>query len=145
LLPRRLAAWVPRRLSHAGVAVVIVAVTVVLVVQSTVGAGTVTSSVVSLLAAPIRVPPQNCPVGSNVLPHQGALVLFDNEGAYAAYAAQAADLAAHFALPVRQPVTSYHRGEMAQYAAVVYVETAFGEPLPPGFLSDLRAGTRPVL
>jgi uncharacterized protein YdaL len=139
----------PRRLSNAGAAVVIVAVTVALVVQSTVGVGAVTSSVVSLLAAPIRVPPQGCPVGGNVPPRQRALVLFDKEGPYAAYAAQAADLAAnfvsHLALPVRQPVTSYHRGEMAQYAAVVYVGTTFGEPVPPGFLSDVRRGTRPVL
>ena len=148
MLPRHFAAWA-RRLSHAGVAVVIVAVTVVLVVQSTAGVGAVTSSVVRLMAGPIRVPPQNCPVDSNAAPHRRALVLFDNQGAYAAYATQMADLAAnfvsHFALPVLQPVTLYHRGEMTQYAAVVYVGTTFGEPLPAGFLSDMRAATRPVL
>lgn len=139
----------PRRLSHAGVAVVIVAVTVVLVVQSAVGLGAVTSSVERLMAAPIRVPPQDCPVASNAAPHRRALVLFDNKGGYAAYATQTADLAAnfvsHFAQPVLQPVTRYHRGEMAQYAAVVYVGTTFGEPLPAAFLTDMRAATRPVL
>ena len=149
MLPRRFADRVPRRLSHAGVAVVLVAVTVVLVTQSTVGVVAVTSSVASLLAGPIRVPPQKCSVGSNAAPHRRALVLFDNKGGYAAYAAQTADLAAnfvsHFARPVLQPVSRYHRGEMAHYAAVVYAGTTFGEPLPRGFLSDVRAGTRPVL
>ena len=149
LLPRRFAACVPRRLSHAGVAVALVAVTLVLVAQSTVGVAAVASSVTRLLAGPIRVPPQKCSVGINAVPHRRALVLFENTGAYAAYAAQAADLAAnfvsHFARPVRQPVTRYHRGEMAHYEAVVYVGTTFGEPLPRGFLSDVRAGVRPVL
>jgi hypothetical protein len=83
------------------------------------------------------------------MPHRRALVLFDNKGAYAAYAAQIADLAANFvshvAQPVLQPVTSYHRGEMSRYAAVVYVGTTYGEPLPNGFLSDVRAGARPVI
>ena len=148
MLPRHFAAWA-RRLSHAGVAVVIVAVTVVLVVQSTAGVGAVTSSVVRLMAGPIRVPPQNCPVDRKAAPHRRALVLFDNQGAYAAYSTQTADLAAnfvsHFALPVLQPVTRYRRGEMTQYAAVVYVGTTFGEPLPAGFLSDVRSATRPVL
>lgn len=126
-----------------------------MVAQSTVGVVAVTSSirssVASLLAAPIRVPPQKCTVGSNSVPHQRALVLFDDEGADAdtAYAAQTADLAAnfisHFARPVRQAVTRYRRGEMAHYAAVVYVGTTFGESLPRGFLSDMRAATRPVL
>ena len=138
----------PRRLSHAGIAVGLVVVTVALVAQSTVGVVAVTSSVASLLAGPIQVPPQKCHVGSNAVPHRQVLVLFDKEGAYAAYAAQSADLAAnfvsHFARPVRQPVTRYRRGEMAHYAAVVYVGTTYGEPLPRGFLSDVRAGVRPV-
>ena len=149
MLPRRFTAWLPRRLSHAGVAVVIVAVTVTLVVQSAVGLGAVTSSVERLMAAPIRVPPQDCPVASTAAPQRRALVLFDNEGGYAAYATQTADLAAnfvsHFAQPVLQPVTRYHRGEMAQYAAVIYAGTTFGEPLPAAFLTDVRAATRPVL
>src|SRR6201989_202345 len=48
----------PRPTSHAGVAVVLVTVRVVLVVQSTVGVLTLKNSVASLLAGPIRVPPQ---------------------------------------------------------------------------------------
>ena len=148
LLPQ-FATRFPRRLSHAGVAVVLVTVTVVLVAQSTVGIAAVTRSVASLLVGPIRVPPQKCLVGSNHAPHRRALVLFDDSGGYAAYAAQTADLAAnfvsHFARPVLQPVTRYHRGEMAHYAAIVYVGTTSGEPLPHGFLSDMRRGKRPVL
>jgi hypothetical protein len=149
LLPRRFAARIPRRLSHAGVAVVLVTVTVILVAQSTLGVAAVTSSVARLLAGPIRVPPQKCLVGSTDTPHRRALVLFDNRGGYAAYAAQTADLAAnfisHFARPVIRPVTRYHRGEMAHYAAVVYVGTTSGEALPRNLLSDIRTGKRPVL
>ena len=149
MLPRRLAAYVPRRLSHAGVAVILVMVTVVLVAQSMVGVAAVTRSVASLLAGPIRVPPQKCLIRSSAVPHRRVLVLFDSTGAYAAYAAQTADLAAnfvsHFARPVLQPVARYHRGEMTHYAAVVYVGTTAGKPLPRGFLSDMRTGKRPVL
>jgi uncharacterized protein YdaL len=149
LLPPRLAACVSRRLLQAGLAVILVTVTVVLVAQSMVGVAAVTNSVASLLAGPIRVPPQKCLIGSSAVPHRRALVLFDSTGAYAAYATQTADLAAnfvsHFARPVLQPVTRYHRGEMAHYAAVVYVGTTSGKPLPRGFLSDIRTGKRPVL
>ncbi len=97
----------------------------------------------------IHVPGWACRIGSGAIPHRRALVLYDGKGRYAAYGAQAGVLAAnfvsHFAQPVRQPVTSYRRGEMADYAAVVYVGTNYGEPLPRGFLSDVRAGVRPVL
>lgn len=124
-------------------------VTVVLVAQSMVGMAAVTRSVASLLAGPIRVPPQKCLIGSSAVSHRRVLVLFDSTGDYAAYASQTADLAAnfvsHFARPVLQPVTRYHRGEMANYAAVVYVGTTSGEPLPRGFLSDMRTGKRPAL
>lgn len=148
-MPRRFAARIPRRLSHAGVAVVLVTVTIILVAQSTIGVAAVTSSVARLLAGPIRVPPQACHVGSTDKPHRRALVLFDDSGGYAAYAAQTADLAAnfisHFARPVLRPVTRYHRGEMAHYAAVVYVGTTSGEALPRGLLSDIHAGKRLVL
>lgn len=149
MLPPRFAGRIRRRSSHAGAAVVLIAVTVALVVQSTVGVTAVAGSVASLLAGPIQVPPQKCPAGSDSVPHRRALVLFDDRGGYAAYAAQTADLAAnfvsHFARPVIKPVTSYHRGEATHYAAIVYAGTTSGEPLPRGFLSDVRAGTRPVL
>lgn len=106
-------------------------------------------SVNRLLAGEIRVPPQTCRLGRNAIPYRRALVLYDNAGRYAAYGAQAGVLAAnfvsHFARPVRQPVSTYRPGEMAQYAAVVYVGTNYGEPLPKGLLADVRAGVRPVL
>lgn len=132
---------------HGGVAAVLVAVTMALVAQSTIGLAAVRNSVAHLLAGSIRVPPQTCAVGPSAVPHRRALVLYDNTGSYAGYGRQSAALAAnfvsHFARPVRQPVTSYRRGEMAHYAAVIYVGTA-GEPLPRAFLSAVRKGTRPV-
>lgn len=145
MLPRGLARAL-RRLPDAGVAVALVAATIALVTQSTVGVAGVTASVASLVAAPIRVPPQNCSVGSSVLPARRALVLYDGSGSYALYGAQSAALAAnfvsHFAQPVRQPVASYQRGEMARYAAVVYVGTTSAAPLPQAFLADVRSGVR---
>lgn len=146
---RRLAGHVPRRLRHAGASAVLVAATLVLVVQATVGVAAVMRPVDRLLAGPIRIPPQHCSVGKNAVPRRRALVLFGNGGQSAAYAAQSADLAAnlvsHFAQPVRQPVSRYHRGEMADYAAVVYVGAADAGPLPGDFVADVRAGIRPVL
>lgn len=137
------------RLAHGVAAALLVIATVGVVLQSTVGVTAVESSVRNLLAGPIHVPSQACHIGSDAVPHRRALVLFDSKGRYAAYGEQSAVLAAnfvsHFALPVRQPVTTYRRGEMAHYAAVVYVGTNYGEPLPSGFLSDVRARVRPVL
>jgi uncharacterized protein YdaL len=149
LLLRRLAGRVPRRLRHAGASAVLVAMTVVLVIQATVGVSAVMRPVGRLLAGPIRVPPQHCAAGKNAVPRRRALVLFDNRGQSAAYAVQSAGLAAnfvsHFAQPVRQPVSRYYRGEMADYAAVVYMGATDGDPLPGAFLADVRAGVRPVL
>jgi uncharacterized protein YdaL len=83
------------------------------------------------------------------MPHRRVLVLYDSTGRYAAYGAQSAVLAAnfasHFAQPVRQPVRSYRANEMKHYAAVVYVGTNYGEPIPAAFLADVRSGVRPVL
>lgn len=90
-----------------------------------------------------------CHLTAQATPQRRALVLYDSTGRYSAYGAQTAALAAnfvsHFARPVRRPVTSYRRGEMRRFAAVVYVGTNYGEPLPGSFLSDVRAGARPVL
>jgi uncharacterized protein YdaL len=144
LQSRRFAIHVPPRLSHGAVAVVLVVATAAVVAQS----------MVRVVAADffpdqIHVPGWACRLGTEAIPHRRALVLYDSTGRYAAYGAQAGVLAAnfvsHFAQPVRQPVTSYRRGEMADYAAVVYVGTSYGEALPRGFLSDVRAGVRPVL
>lgn len=134
---------------QAAAAVVLVVVTLAVVAQSTVRVVADEFPVDRLLAGQIHVPSQACRLGSNALPHRRALVLYDNSGRYAAYGAQAGILAAnfvsHFAQPVRQPVRAYRPGEMAHYAAVVYVGTNYAEPLPRGFLSDVRAGMRPVL
>jgi len=134
---------------HGAAAVVLVAVTVAVVAQSTVQSLADRFSVDRLLVGQVRVPAQACHLGSTATAGRRVLVLYDSTGRYAAYGAQAgvlaANFASHFAEPVRQPVRSYRRGEMAQYAAVVYVGTNYGEPLPRGFLSDVRSGARPVL
>ena len=128
---------------------VLVGVTVALVAQSTSGVTALRGSVESLLAGPIQIPPQKCHAGNGAVPRGRVLVLFDGKGAYAAYAAQTAALAgnfvSHFGRPVRQLVTTYRRGVMARYEAVIYAGTTSGEPLPPAFLADVRAGVRPVL
>jgi uncharacterized protein YdaL len=145
---RRRAAVFASRYTHAWAAAALVAVTCVLVIQSTVGVTRVAGAVSSALAGPIRVPPQNCSVPSNAGPRVRALVLYDPVDD-AAYAAQTADLASnfvsHFAQPVRQAVSRYQRGEMNRYAAVLFVGTDSGDPLPDAFLSDVRSGARPVL
>ena len=146
---RRFAMRVPPRVLHGAAAVVLVAVTVAVVAQSTVRVVAGEFSVDLLLAGQIHVPAQTCHLGSAAVPDRRALVLYDNTGRYAAYGAQAGVLAAnfvsHFARPVRQPVKAYRPGEMAHYGAVVYVGTNYGERLPGGFLADVRAGVRPVL
>src|SRR5258708_5863952 len=133
----------PRRVSHAAAAVVLVLATGAVVAQSMVRGVTA-----GLFPEQIHVPGWTCHLEIDAVPHRRALVLYDSTGPYAAYGAQAAALAANFvsrfAWPVRQPVTSYRRGEMAHYAAVVYVGTNYGEPLPRSFLSDARAGMRPL-
>lgn len=141
---RRFAMRVPPRVSHGAAAVVLVLATAAVVAQSMVRGGAA-----GFFPAQIQVPGWTCHLETDAISHRRALVLYDSTGGYAAYGAQAAVLAANFvsrfARPVRQPVTSYRRGEMAHYAAVVYVGTNYGEPLPRGFLSDARAGVRPVL
>src|SRR5260370_5991425 len=138
---------VPPRALHGAAAVVMVAATVAVVVQSTVQSVADRFSVDRLLAGRIQVPPQACHLGGATLPDRRALVVYDSTGRFAAYGAQAgvfaANFVSHFARPVRQPVRAYRRGEMAHYAAVVYVGTNYGERLPRGFLADVRAGARP--
>src|SRR5712691_317419 len=130
---RRFAMRVPPRVLHGGAAVVLVAVTVAVVAQSTMRVVAGEFSVDLLLAGQKHVPAQTCHLGSAAVPDRRALVLYDNTGRYAAYGAQAGVLAAnfvsHFARPVRQPVKAYRPGEMAHYAAVVYVGTNYGERL----------------
>jgi uncharacterized protein YdaL len=149
LQPWPFAIHVPRRPLQGAAAVVLVVVTLAVVAQSSVRVVADELSVDRLLAGQIHVPSQACRLGRNAIPDRRALVLYDSTGRYAAYGAQAGVLAAnfvsHFAQPVRQPVSTYRAGEMARYAAVVYVGTNYGEPLPKGFLADVRAGARPVL
>jgi uncharacterized protein YdaL len=138
------ASRLPRRILHAGAAVVLVVATVVIVTGSMTRV-----SVAHLFAGQIQAPPWRCHIGQDAVPHRRVLVLYDGEGRYSAYAAQSAVLAAnfasHFGTPVRQSVTRYRAGEMKHYAAVVYVGTTYGEPLPAAFLADVRADLRPVL
>ncbi len=132
------------RLLHGGAAVVLVAATVLAVTESM-----ARLPIASLFASEIHAPAWRCQLGPGTVPHKRVLVLYDGKGKYPAYAAQtavlAANFASHFAKPVRQSVTAYRPGEMKHYAAVVYVGTTYGEPLPHSFLADVRAGMRPVL
>jgi uncharacterized protein YdaL len=93
-----------------------------------------------LLTSPVQVPPWSCHLGPRAVPHRQALVLYDTERGDGGYGAQegalAANFVSHFAIPVRQPVRSYRRGEMQHYAAVVYVGA---------FVRDVRRGVRPVM
>jgi hypothetical protein len=138
------------------------------VIQSTVGVAAVAGSVASLLAGPIRVPPQKCPAGSNAVPHRQALVLYDDRGAYAAYAVQTADLDRSFAvadvagavaseidqlltsprayLAMANAVNPYGDGRAAQRTAEA-IEHMFGfrgrpEPIGGGTAGESSAITR---
>ena len=79
----------------------------------------------------------------------GTLVVYDSTGSWGflgeMYAEQVANLASHFGTWKAEPVVSYTAGQMSAYAAVVYVGSTYGEPLPLAFLADVRAGTVPVL
>lgn len=145
---RRFALHVSRRLLHGVAAVALVAATVGVVAPSAVRV-VAELSIDRLLTSQTQVPPWTCRMGGSLASHRRALVLYDTAGRYASYGQQAGILAANFvsqfARPVRRPVSSYRRGEMAHYAAVVYVGTSYGEPLPRAFLSDVRTGKRPVL
>ena len=141
---RRSLSRLPARILQASAAVVLVVATVVIVTGSMTRV-----SVRHLFAGDIQAPPWRCHIGTNAVPHRRILVLFDGEGRFAAYAAQMAVLTAnfssHFGSVVRQSVTRYRAGEMRRYAAVVYVGTTYGEPLPGALLADVRSGLRPVL
>jgi Uncharacterized protein conserved in bacteria (DUF2334) len=133
-----------RRFLHGGAAVVLVGATVIAVTESM-----ARLPIAGLFASEIKAPPWRCHLGPDSVPYKRVLVLYDGEGNYAAYGVQtavlASNFASHFAKPVRQSVTAYRPGEMKHYAAVIYVGTSYGEPLPEAFLADVRAGLRPVL
>lgn len=142
--PQRLALRVSPRLSDGAVAAVLVIVTAALATQPV-----LRLAAKHLFTAPIRVPGWSCRLGPDTVPHRRALVLYDTQRGDGGYGAQqgvlAANFVSHFARPVRQPVRSYRRGEMRRYAAVVYVGADSGERLPGAFLTDVRAGVRPVM
>jgi uncharacterized protein YdaL len=127
---------------------VLVVATVAIVAQTT-GQSMVRAVTDAFGVGHIAVRAWSCHLGPDSVPHRRVLVLYDSKGSYAAYGVQSAVLAAnfasHFAQPVRQPVVSYRPGEMRHFAAVVYVGTNYGEPLPRAFLTDVRSGLRPVL
>lgn len=132
------------RFLHGAAALVLVVATVVAVTEAM-----VRLPVADLFASEIQAPPWRCHLGPDTVPDKRVLVLYDGKGRYANYAKQtavlASNLVSHFAKPVRQSVTAYRADEMKRYAAVVYVGTTYGEPLPYAFLADVRAGMRPML
>lgn len=148
-MQRRFTRRVPHRLPHAAAAVALVCATVAVVAPSTLRLAADRLGIDRLLTSQIPVRPWTCHVGANLESHRRVLVLYDNVGRYSSYGRQAgilaADFASHFARPVRRPVSTYRRGEMTRFNAVIYVGTSYGQPLPRAFLSDVRAGKRPVL
>jgi uncharacterized protein YdaL len=79
----------------------------------------------------------------------GALVLYDTTGPYGAlgelYGIGAANLVSHFGSWTAKPVVSYTCGQIASYAAVIYLGSTYDEPLPTCFLDDVLATTKPVV
>ena len=147
--PQRFALHAPPRVLQGAAAVALVATTIAVVAPSTGGVVASRLSIDRLLTRHVHVRPWTCHIGSNRALHRRVLVLYDTAGRYASYGRQAGILAAnfvsHFARPVRRPVNTYRRGEIAHYRAVIYVGTSYGQRLPRAFLSDARAGKRPVL
>ena len=78
-----------------------------------------------------------------------ALILYDTTGPWGwlgeAYATMTANLASHFGAWTAKPVTTYTAGEVEQYTATIYIGSTYDEPLPPEFLDDVYATSRPVI
>jgi uncharacterized protein YdaL len=79
----------------------------------------------------------------------GTLVLYDRTGPWAflgeLYAMNVGSLVGHFGAWTAKPAQNYVAGEMAAYAAVVYVGSTFDEQLPAALLDDVGQGARPVV
>ena len=77
------------------------------------------------------------------------LVLYDTTGPWGwlgeLYAIMAANLASHFGSWTAMPVVSYSLGTLAQYNAVIYIGSTYGEPLPTAFLTDVFNSPVPVI
>ena len=145
--PRRLLRM-PPGLLHGAMAAILSVVTVAIVLQAT-GRPLVTAIADHLGIGRTAVTSLSCRAGAQQIPRRRVLVLYDASGSYDAYAdvsaVLAANLASHYARPVRRPVTSYRSGEMAHYAAVIFVGTSYAQRLPAPFLTDVRSGLRRVL
>ncbi|WP_229783403.1 DUF2334 domain-containing protein [Pilimelia anulata] len=61
------------------------------------------------------------------------------------YATMTANLSSHFGDWTAQPVVDYAAGTLNNFDAVVYVGALYDEPLPPAFLADVTATTKPVV
>lgn len=123
---------------------------------STDGSNTVraTGSSKNLAAAkPTKPPPvttvTNYPGAPGSDPARKTLVLYDNVGEWAwlgeAYAVMAGQLASHGSSYRLLPAASYASGDMLNYSGVIYIGSYYDTPLPPSFLDDVLAGSRPVL
>lgn len=77
------------------------------------------------------------------------LVLYDNTGPHGwlgeLYAMAAGNLASHFGTWAAMPVDQYQAGTILAYDAAIYIGSTYDQPLPVGFLDDVRQGCRPVL
>lgn len=77
------------------------------------------------------------------------LVLYDTTGPFGwlgeLYAIAAANLAGHFGSVRTAPVSQYTQGRVAAHTATIYLGSTYDEPLPPAFLSDVLASTKPVI
>jgi uncharacterized protein YdaL len=78
-----------------------------------------------------------------------ALVLYDTTGEFGwigeLYAMATANLAGHFGSVTTKPVVSYAAGDIAKYDATFYLGSTYDEPLPPVFLDEVLASTKPVV
>jgi uncharacterized protein YdaL len=77
------------------------------------------------------------------------LVLYDTTGSWGwlgeMYATMTANLASQFGTWTAKPVSAYTAGDVNRYTATIYVGSTYDEPLPPSFLDDVVATTRPVI
>ncbi len=80
---------------------------------------------------------------------RNTLILYDTSGQWGflgeLYAQMTANLVSRFGSWQAHPVVEYTAGEMTGYSAVIYLGSTYDEPLPATFLTDILAGTTPVL
>jgi uncharacterized protein YdaL len=76
-------------------------------------------------------------------------VLYDSTGPWGflgdLYAQQTANLVSHFGPWQAQPASSYAAGQARAFDALVYLGSTYDEPLPAGFLADVKSAGKPVL